>query len=116
MAAIDGVSQNAPNEALQDLASLLGDPATREIVQLFLGDFPDSMRSLRRCSRNDQLRIVHGLRNSALHMGAEKLSKRLGILEDSLAQGGDPLPPAEFEGAMADFEAFATDLRRYAEA
>jgi hypothetical protein len=108
------VNTPAPNEALRDLASLLGDAATREIVQLFLGDFPDSIRSLGRCSRDDQLRIVHGLRNSALHMGAEGLSARLGDLEDRLATPGDPLASAEFEASMADFEAFAADLRRYA--
>jgi hypothetical protein len=60
------------------------------------------------------LRIVHGLRNSALHMGADGLSRRLGELEDRLALPGTPLAAAEFDASMADFEAFAADLRRYA--
>src|ERR1700677_2541327 len=36
------VSKEPPNEALRDLAALVGDEATREIVQLFLRDFPES--------------------------------------------------------------------------
>jgi hypothetical protein len=108
------LSPNPPNEALRDLASLLGEQATREIVELFLRDFPDSIGSLAGCSRDDQLRIAHGLRNSALHMGSEVLTKRMGVTEDRLRKGGGPVTPAEVADAMSDFEAFAVDLRRYA--
>jgi HPt (histidine-containing phosphotransfer) domain-containing protein len=109
------LSATAPNEALKDLASLLGDEATREIVQLFLQDFPDSIRSMGSCDSNNQLRLAHGLRNSALHMGAEKLTKRMAVIEDRLNQSGELATLEELSGAMADFEAFSADLRRYAD-
>ena len=63
--------------ALKDLAFLVGDDAAREIVRLFLQTFPDSIRSLRIAGRQDQLRIIHGLKSSALHMGADRLSERI---------------------------------------
>ena len=111
------MSTTAPNESLKELASLLGDEATREIVQLFLQDFPDSIRSLASCGRDDQQRIVHGLRNSALHMGAERLTRQLAAIEERLGRPdrpGDPVTGEELAAATAEFDAFAGDLRRYA--
>jgi hypothetical protein len=108
------LSPPPPNEALRDLAALLGDEATREIVGLFLSDFPASIRSLRGCSRDDQMRIAHGLRSSALHMGATGLSRRMGAIEDLLAVPGGTLDPHDLEVAAAEFEAFADELRKYA--
>jgi hypothetical protein len=105
-----------PNEALKDLASLLGDQATREIVELFLRDFPDSIHSLVACNRDDQMRISHGLRNSALHMGSELLTKRMGAIEDRLRKNGAPVTSDEVTRAMSDFDDFAVELRRYAAA
>jgi len=109
------LSASPPNEALKDLASLLGDEATREIVQLFLNDFPESIRSMATCDSNNQLRIAHGLRTSALHMGAESLTKRMALIEERLNQSGELARPDELDGAMADFETFAVDLRHYAD-
>ena len=103
-----------PNESLRDLSALVGDEATKEIVLLFLHDFPESIRRLERCSREDQIRITHGLRNSALHMGADGLSRQMGVIEDRLTQPGGQLAEGELAGAMADFEAFAAALRAYA--
>ena len=47
-------------------------------------------------------------------MGAERLTMRMGAIEDRLSQPGGPVTPEELAGAMADFDAFASDLRRYA--
>jgi HPt (histidine-containing phosphotransfer) domain-containing protein len=109
------LSAAPPNEALKDLASLLGDEATREIVHLFLEDFPESIRSMSSCDSSNQLRLAHGLRSSALHMGAESLTRRMALIEDRLNQSGELARPDELAGAMADFEAFAVDLRHYAD-
>jgi len=109
-----GLSLPPPNLALKDLASLVGENATREIVQLFLNSFPESIGSLGQCSRLDQMRIVHGLKSSALHMGADRLSGKIGEIEDKLAQPGVKLAPGDLEAAVAEFEAFAGDLRKYA--
>ena len=55
----------------------------------------------------DQLRIAHGLKSSALHMGAEALSRRMAALEDKLLHQGGQVSPVELAEALADFEAFA---------
>jgi HPt (histidine-containing phosphotransfer) domain-containing protein len=104
-----------PNLALKDLASLVGDDAAREIVRLFLQTFPDSIHSLRSSSRPDQMRVVHGLKSSALHMGAEQLTERITAIEDKLTEPGTTLGAGDVAAAMAEFEAFAVYLRAYAE-
>jgi HPt (histidine-containing phosphotransfer) domain-containing protein len=103
-----------PNQALKDLASLVGDDAAREIVRLFLQTFPDSIHSLRSSSRQDQMRIVHGLKSSALHMGADQLTERITAIEDKLTEPGMTLTAGDMAAAIADFEAFAVYLRSYA--
>ncbi len=108
------MSEPPPNEALKDLAALLGEEATREIVRLFLQTFPESMRSLAGCSRDEQMRIAHGLKSSALHMGAPGLSERMRVMEEKLGRPGESIGPEEIGEAAADFEAFAGGLRRYA--
>jgi len=112
--AIGGLNKTPPNEALRDLAALLGDDATREIVRLFLSNFPESIQSLPRISRLDQIRITHGLKSSALHMGAAGLSARMKAMEERLGRPGESIRPEELGEAAAEFEAFAADLRSYA--
>ena len=108
------MSRTPPNEALRDLAALLGDEATREIVRLFLSSFPESMASLASSGRSDQQRIVHGLKSSALHMGAPGLSEQFRAMEERLGRPGESVGPEELGLATADFEAFAAGLREYA--
>jgi hypothetical protein len=108
------LSTPPPNEALKDLASLLGEEATREIVRLFLNDFPASVRSLASSGRVEQMRIAHGLKSSALHMGATGLSERMGAIEERLATPGETIGAGDLLEAVADFEAFASDLQKYA--
>ena len=104
-----------PNLALKDLAFLVGDDAAREIVRLFLHSFPESIHSLGTSGRQDQMRIAHGLKSSALHMGADRLSERIGEIEDKLAQPGEALVPEDLAAAATEFESFAYELRKYAE-
>lgn len=104
-----------PNQALHDLAQLVGDEAAREIVRLFLQSFPDSIRELSGSGRQDQMRIAHGLKSSALHMGADRLSERIGEVEAKLAGSPGTLDPRDLAPANEEFESFAGALRRYAE-
>jgi HPt (histidine-containing phosphotransfer) domain-containing protein len=109
------VSSPPPNEAIEALSSVLGDDATREIVRLFLHDFPESARRLGAGAREDQVRIAHGLKSSSLHMGATELSERMAAIEKRLASGdAEALGPGELEGAMAQFRAIEPGLRKYA--
>ena len=85
-------------------------------MNLFLEDFPASIGRISSGGPEDQLRIAHGLKNSALHMGAEKLSRRMGELEDKLSRQGGQAAPGELAEALAEFETFAGALREYAAA
>jgi HPt (histidine-containing phosphotransfer) domain-containing protein len=105
-----------PNQALADLAQLVGDDAAKEIVRLFLQSFPESIRELRASGRPDQMRIAHGLQSSALHMGAARLAQRIGEVEAKLAESPGTLDPGDLAPATAEFESFAAALRQYAEA
>lgn len=102
-----------PNQALQDLVLLVGDEATKEIVRLFLQSFPESMRDLTGSGRPDQIRIAHGLKSSALHMGADRLSRQMSEVEARLSVPGSVFAADDLTPATEEFEAIAGDLRRY---
>jgi HPt (histidine-containing phosphotransfer) domain-containing protein len=108
------VNPPPPNEAIEALVSALGDEAAREIVRLFLDDFPESARRLGAGSRDEQTRIAHGLKSSSLHMGATALSERMAAIEKKLARTSEALDPAEISAAVAEFEALRPGLRDYA--
>jgi hypothetical protein len=108
------VSLPPPNNAIRELAEVLGDEATREVVRLFLDDFPVTIRKLVNGGREEQVMIAHGLKSSALHMGAAGLSARMAKLEARLDTPGETISDAELEGALADFGAIAPLLRQYA--
>jgi len=110
------VSLPPPNDALRDLSSLLGDDATKEIVQVFLEDFPATIAKMGAGDQEEQLRLAHSLKSSALHMGSERLSRQMGELEERLSHPGAAVAPGELATAMSDFEAFAADLRKYVSA
>jgi HPt (histidine-containing phosphotransfer) domain-containing protein len=110
------VSLPPPNESLRDLSALLGEEATKEIVQVFLADFPATIEKMSTSGLEDQHRLAHSLKSSALHMGFVELSRRMGELEDRLSRPGGAVAPGELAEAMSDFEAFAADLRKYASA
>jgi len=109
-----GVSEPPPNDAIIALESVLGAESTREIVRLFLHDFPESVRRIAAAGREDQMRIVHGIKSSALHMGATALSERMAALEGRLGAPGEILAPEDLAEAVADFAAAEPGLRGYA--
>jgi len=108
------VSFPPARNAIRELAGVLGDEATREVVRLFLDDFPVSIRKLGTAGREEQVMIAHGLKSSALHMGALELSGRMAELESRLDAPGETISKAELAGAIADFGAVAPVLRQYA--
>lgn len=110
------MSLPAPNDSLDALSALLGVESTREIVQLYLVEFTDSLRRLGTGEREDQIRIAHGLKSSSLHMGATALSEKMGRIEERLSRAGETLSADELAAVQAEFEAFAPSLRSYAAA
>jgi hypothetical protein len=109
-----GMSQLPPNDSIRALEDVLGDQATRDVVRLFLHDFPESMRRIGSAGREDQMRIVHGLKSSSLHMGAMELSEKLAFLEEQLGASDETLQPGDLTGAIADFGGVSAALRKYA--
>lgn len=107
-------TQPTPNNSLRELAQVLGEDGTREIVRLFLHDFPESIRRLGSASHVDQLRIIHGIKSSSLHMGAKQLSERLAEIEDRLAADGAGVLPREIAGIVSDFGEVLPALRKFA--
>jgi len=103
-----------PNEAIESLASVLGEDSTREIVRLFLADFPQSVSRLGSGSREEQVMTAHALKSSALHMGATGLSQRMAAIERKLSATPEALSPEEIRTAVAEFEAVEPGLRAYA--
>ena len=109
-----GVSQTPPNDAIGALEAVLGPESTREVVRLFLHDFPESVRRVAGASREEQMRIVHGIKSSSLHMGAMALSARMAGLEGRLGNPGETLEPDDLMEAVSDFGDIAPSLRAYA--
>ena len=109
-----GVSLPAPNESLDALSALLGAESTREIVQLYLVEFQDSLRRLETGEREDQIRIAHGLKSSSLHMGATALSEKMGHIEERLSRAGETLGEDELAAVRAEFQTVEPGLRSYA--
>ena len=67
-------------------------------------------------ARPDQIRIAHGLKSSALHMGADLLARQMSEFEARLSVPGSVFAPGDLSPATDEFEAFAADLRRYVQA
>jgi hypothetical protein len=107
------LSLSPPNDSIRDIEAVLGDDATREIVRLFLADFPASILKLGRGSRDEQVMIAHGLKSSALHMGAAKLSRRMAGIEARLDMPEGSISPEELVAAIGEFEEVAPALRKY---
>jgi hypothetical protein len=57
---------------------------------------------------------VHGMKSSALHMGANELSETLAALEERLGDPGEILSAADLAPAIGDFGAVSSELRKYA--
>jgi HPt (histidine-containing phosphotransfer) domain-containing protein len=104
-----------PNEALADLAAVLGDDNVRTLVRTFLRDFPVSFQALGTTTdRKDRHRIAHSMKSNSRLMGAHELSQRMAALEERLSQeNGADLQPADLAGISADFEAIAGSLRAF---
>ncbi len=103
-----------PNEALAELASVLGDDNVRTLVRTFLRDFPPSFQDLSRGDRANRHRIAHSMKSNARLMGAIALSERMAELEKRLegATGSD-ITPADLTAINAEFETIAGPLRAF---
>lgn len=103
-----------PNEALAELASVLGDDNVKTLVRTFLRDFPPSFQELSGGDRSNRHRIAHSMKSNSRLMGAMALSERMAELEKRLegATGAD-ITPADLTAIQAQFEEIAGPLRAF---
>lgn len=107
-------SRPPPNEALAELAAVLGDDNVRTLVRTFLRDFPVSFQELSVGDRKNRHRIAHSMKSNSRLMGAHDLSQRMADLEDRLARSeGADITPQELSEISAQFEQISIPLREF---
>jgi HPt (histidine-containing phosphotransfer) domain-containing protein len=104
-----------PNEALAELVSVLSEEDTRDLVRLYLADFPGMLEALARGPEKDHLRLAHSLKSSSQYMGALALGKLFSDLEHRLGLPGEKVTPADLDAIAAEFGRVAGPLRTFAE-
>src|SRR5580700_7610448 len=102
-----------PNPALKNLVDALGEDDTREVVLMFLRDFPPMLQKIGAGDREEAQRLAHSLKSSSHHMGAATLARRLAALEDRLGQPGSAVTHDDLEMLAAEFDNAAGPLRAY---
>ena len=102
-----------PNSAIAELSSTLGEDSARELVVMFLANFPTSLEELQAGERERRRRAAHSLKSSAHIVGADALSRQMAELEARLTQPTGDVTPADLAATVAEFERVAVGLRAY---
>lgn len=103
-----------PNDALAELATVLGEDNVRTLVRTFLRDFPVSLRELSNTERKERHRAAHSMKSNSRLMGAMDLSQRMADLEARLeSTDGADVGPADLAAINAEFESVAGPLRAF---
>jgi HPt (histidine-containing phosphotransfer) domain-containing protein len=102
-----------PNDALAELAAVLGEDNVRTLVRTFLRDFPVSLRDLSGGDRKQRHRIAHSMKSNSRLMGAMDLSQRMAALENRLENNGEDVTPADIAAITKEYEAVAAPLRLF---
>ena len=104
-----------PNEALAELAAVLGADNVRTLVRTFLRDFPVSFQALSCSQRHERHRLAHSMKSNSRLMGAHALSQRMAELENRLSEeNGRDVTPEDLKQIAAEFEVVAAPLRKFA--
>lgn len=102
-----------PNEALAELAEVLGDDNVRTLVRTFLRDFPNSFNELKVGERKNRHRVAHSMKSNSRLMGALELSRLMAELEARLDADGPDVGPQDLTDISAEFETIAGPLRAF---
>ena len=103
-----------PNNAIAELASVLGEDNVRTLVRTFLRDFPISFQALTAGDRQDRHRRAHSMKSSSRLMGAIELSRYMAGLEARLSDEPDAdISVGELTVISALFEDIAVRLREF---
>jgi len=103
-----------PNDALAELAAVLGDDNVRTLARTFLHDFPVSFKELGGGDRPNRHRLAHSMKSNSRLMGAYALSQRMAELETRLSEdNGRDVTPQDLVKISAEFEEIAAPLRKF---
>ena len=103
-----------PNQALADLAAVLGEDNVRTLVRTFLRDFPVALKDLRNTDRKNRHRLAHSMKSNSRLIGALVLSARMAALEERLSvENGDDVTPQDLTGIAADYAEVAGPLKKF---
>ena len=103
-----------PNEALAELAAVLGDDNVRTLVRTFLRDFPTSFQEFTVGDRTNRHRIAHSMKSNSRLMGAHELSRLMASLEDRLGRSdGEDVTADDLATISSHFEEAAGPLRQF---
>ncbi len=103
-----------PNAAIAELSSSLGEDSARELVEMFLGNFPTVLAELNSGDREQRRRAAHSLKSSSHIVGADRLSGRMAELEARLTLPSGSVSHEDVTGTIEEFERIAVALRAYA--
>jgi hypothetical protein len=108
-------TETLPNDALAELAGVLGEDNVRTLVRTYLHDFPKLFGELSGGERKNRHRVAHSLKSSCRLMGALALSRRMAELEVRLAAADGPdVGLDDLAAIRAEFQAFEPPLRKFA--
>ncbi len=103
-----------PNAAIAELSSSLGEDSARELVDMFLGNFPTVLADLKSGDREQRRRAAHSLKSSSHIVGADVLSGRMAELEARMTVPSGDITPEDVTATVAEFERIAVALRAFA--
>ena len=104
----------APNNAIAELASGLGEEDARELVSMFLKSFDSTLAALASSDHEEQRRAAHSLKSSSRIVGLIGLSRQMAELEERLFRNGGAVTPADLAAARNKFAEDAPALNAYA--
>lgn len=103
-----------PNDALAELAAVLGQDNVRTLVRTFLREFPHSFAQLRGGERKNRHRVAHSMKSNSRLMGAHALSRHMAELEARLSEESEgDVTTEDLTAISAEFDAIALPLRQF---
>jgi HPt (histidine-containing phosphotransfer) domain-containing protein len=103
-----------PNDALAELAAVLGEDNVRTLVTTFLRDFPASLAELSGGDRKNCHRVAHSMKSNSRLMGAMELSRLAAELEAKLEKpDGKDVTPGDIAAITREFESIVAPLRAF---
>lgn len=103
-----------PNEAIAQLAEVLGLEDTRNLVRTFLKEYDGLIRTMTSADRQQQHRAVHSLKSSCRHMGLMPLMRKLELLEARVLRPDGTVTLEDIAIINSEFERLVPPLRAFA--